>query len=332
MDTVGLLYENSPEILLSKIISMEQLVPYQEPLISGEAERWDKFKKIIQAIWDFIKSAIQKMYDLVMRIIKGFRYRADQLARLVKDSYKYDVKDVYVRTNVCYTTQYYVAGTKRVPDLNLQANNYVASAERFGKILEGEMSNPNITQTGFNWNAICKALIIPGFKNVDGQEVIAYGGSYLVEYTGLDGVTRDAKTGEVVSRSPVKFEVKRDDKKAQIYDTELFTKQDCLTLLNNVANAKNIITKSLHKALSVSEKFCKTLETKGVGLRDANQVRGFVSQLYPHYMKTSVDLTKDAMNLVEVMCRVVRDLPTQRKGKLLVQFLYSDKKPKYIVN
>lgn len=301
---------------VSNLESLEQLV--SDPMISTESERWNSFSSILKAIWNFIKLALSKLKEMIGRIIVGWRYRATKLKKLVNNMYRSEslIRNIVIHTDICSNATLHHTGGTIYPNPMVQLEEYSKALLGFKLKLQGEINKPNLNNVGIDWNACVKSLCIPGIWN---NRVIAYGAnlSMVVEH-------------KILKPQEIKFEMVQ-SKIEKTYQTSILPKNVCLQICDNVYRADSNFNKFIDKTITELEKISTTLVDNNVGHIQAEEIKYFISRLYPLYTKSMKDYVTGAMDLVEAMCNIIKVLPTSRSdNELHIRYRYKDKVPKII--
>lgn len=301
---------------IDNLESLSQL--HTDPMISTESERWDTFAGIMKTIWNFIKLALAKLKELIGRIIVGWRYRATKLKKLVNNMYRSEslIRNVIIHTDICSNATLHNSSGVIYPNPMIQLEDYSKALIAFKIKLQGELNKPNLNNVGIDWNACVKSLCIPGIWN---NRVIAYGSnlSMVVEH-------------KILKPQEIKFEMVQ-SKTENMYQTPILPKNVCLQICDNVYRVDANFNKFIDKTLTELEKISTTLVDNNIGHIQAEEIKYFVSKLYPLYTKSMKDYTTGALDLVEAMCNIIKILPTSRSdNELHIRYRYKDRVPKVI--
>lgn len=303
-------------ITIDSITSLEEL--QSDEFIASESERWHSFNNILKTIWNFIKLALTKLKDLIGRLIIGWRYRATKIKRLVNSVYRSDalIRDVIIHTDICQNATLHNKSGMIVPEPMTQLEDYNKALVNFKSKLQSEINKPNINSVGIDWNNCVKALCIPGVWN-----------NTLIAYGSVQAMTVGHK---IFKPQDLKFEL-IEPKIENTYETPIFTKNVCLQVCDDVYKVDSSFNKFLDGTLKELEKISSNLVDSNVGHAQANEIKYFVSKIYPLYTKSIKDYTTGSLDLVEAMCNIVKTLPTSRSDKELhIRYRYKDRVPKVI--
>lgn len=303
-------------VSIENIMSLEDLHYYN--LISSEAERLHTFQDIMKAIWNFIKLALAKLKELMGRIIIGWRHRATRLKKLVLETYRSEslIRNVVVHTDICYCGWLISKSNPKYPDLEQQLNQYSERLNSFRGKLYQELAKSDINVKGINWNDCVKSLTINGFWD---NTVIAYGANHALKVD-----------HQFLSPNELKF-VSEEPKLEPVYQVPLMDRGACIKICDCVYRVQDNFDKFIDNTLRDLEKTSLTLTDRNISHAQANDIKIFISKIYPMYTKSMRDFTEGALDLVEAMCRIVEVLPTARPNTPYhIRYRYKDKAPKLL--